>query len=318
MELSSCQHGFQHVARIHGSVCLASAYDGVQLIDKKDDPPVTVLHFFQHCLQPFLEFTPVLGSRHQGSHVQGEDGLLLQSFRHVPPDDPLGQAFYHGSLAHARLADEHRVVFSLPGQDPDHIPDLCVPADHRIQLLIPGPLHQVGTIFIQSIIGILRVVAGHPLIAPDRGQGLQEAVPCDIHFPKDGFHLFVGVLDQSQEKMFHRDILVSHLLGFILRMDQGVVQVLAYILAASLDLGPFSYGLFRPVDDQVLVDPHLLHQLQDQAVVLSEERVEQMLLLDLLVAVLHGDLLTVLNRLERFLRKFIYVHNIVLLYRVMA
>ena len=118
--------------------------------------------------------------------------------------------------------------------------------------------------------------------------------------------------------MFHRDILISHLLGFILRMDQGVVQVLAYILAASLDLGPFSYGLFRPVDDQVLVNPHLLHQLQDQAVVLSEERVEQMLLFDLLIAVLHGDLLTVLNRLERFLRKFIYVHNIVLLYRVMA
>ncbi len=77
VQLASCQHRFQHIARIHGSVRLACSHDGMQLVDKQDDPPVAFLHFLQDCLQPFLELSPVLRTRHQRPHIQGKYRLLF-------------------------------------------------------------------------------------------------------------------------------------------------------------------------------------------------------------------------------------------------
>ena len=119
----------------------------MQLINKQNNLPVALFYLFQHSLQPFLKFTPVLGSRHQGSHVQGKELLILQSVRDIPPHDSLGQTFHHGCLAHAGLTDKHRVVLRLTGEDTDNITNLAVTADNRVQLLVPGPLHQVISIF---------------------------------------------------------------------------------------------------------------------------------------------------------------------------
>ena len=58
-----------------------------------------------------------------GPHVQGEDGLVLQILG-TSPDNPLGQALGDSGFAHAGLADEYRIIFGLPAQNPDHIPDL--------------------------------------------------------------------------------------------------------------------------------------------------------------------------------------------------
>ena len=70
VQLASCQHGLQHVARIHGAVGLACAHDGVQLIDKQNDLSVAVLHFLQHRFQAFLKLAPVFGACHQRTHIQ--------------------------------------------------------------------------------------------------------------------------------------------------------------------------------------------------------------------------------------------------------
>ena len=85
----------------------------MQLIDEQNNLPVALFHFFQHSLQTFLKFTSVLGSCHQGSHIQGKELLILQSVRNIPPHDSLGQTFHHGCLAHAGLTDEHRVILRL-------------------------------------------------------------------------------------------------------------------------------------------------------------------------------------------------------------
>ena len=174
VELAPGQHGFQQVARVHGSLGLARPHNGVQLVDEQDDPALRLAHLVQDGLQPLLKLAPVLGARNQAAHVQGEDGLVLQAAGHVPLDDPLGQALGDGGLAHAGLADEDGVVFGLPGQNADDVPDLVVPADDRVQLVLPGPLHQVGAVLLQGVIGLLRVVAGDPLVAPDGGQGLHD------------------------------------------------------------------------------------------------------------------------------------------------
>ena len=113
MKFSSGQHRLEHIPGIHGSIRLSCAHNGVQFVNEQDDSAVTVLYFFQNCLQPFLKFAPVLGSSYQSAHIQGKYGLILQAFRHIPAHDTLRQAFHHRRLADARLADEHRVVLRL-------------------------------------------------------------------------------------------------------------------------------------------------------------------------------------------------------------
>ena len=166
----------------------------MQLIDKEDDLPFALFNFLQNSLQPFLELAPVLGSRHQRAHIQRKQLLILQSLGNIPADDPLCQSFYHRRLADARFSDQHRIILCLSGKDPDHVPDLRVPADDRIQLLIPGPVHKIHAVFIQSIIRRLRVIADHPLIAADGGQRLKEFIPVDPISPKQLLHRPVGLL----------------------------------------------------------------------------------------------------------------------------
>ena len=68
--------------------------------------------------------------------------MPLRLLRHVALGDALGQAFHDGGLAHAGLADEHRVVLGAPAQHLQHPADLLVPADDRVQLARrrPGPV----------------------------------------------------------------------------------------------------------------------------------------------------------------------------------
>ena len=158
VQLAPGQHGLQEVARIHGPLGLARAYDGMQLVDKQQDAALRLLHLVQNGLQPLLKFPPVLGPGDKGAHVQGKDGLVLQPCGHVPLDNPLGQSLGNGGLAHAGFADEDGVVLALPGQDADDIADFVVPADHRVQLVLPRPLHQVGAVLFQRLVGFLRVI----------------------------------------------------------------------------------------------------------------------------------------------------------------
>ena len=66
--------------------------------------------------------------------------LVLQTFRHVAADDPLGQAFDDGRLADTGLADQHGVVLGAARQHLDDAADLLVAADHRIELALRGEL----------------------------------------------------------------------------------------------------------------------------------------------------------------------------------
>ena len=117
--------------------------------------------------------------------------------------------------------------------------------------------------------------------------------------------------------MLYRYILVSHLLRLVLRMDQRLVKILAHKLLPALHLRALAQCFLCTVHDNVLVNPHLLHKLQDQAVVLGKKRIQKMLLLDLLIAVFHCCTLTVLDCLDRLLRKFIYIHSYSLLLKML-
>ena len=313
VELAPGQHGLEQVARVHAPLGLARPHDGVQLVDEQDDPALRLAHLVQDGLQPLLKLAPVLGARNQAAHVQGEDGLVLQRIGHVALDDPLGQPLSDGRLAHAGFTNQNRIVFCLSGQDADDVPDLVVPADHRVQLVLPGPLHQVGAVFLQGVVGLLRVVAGDPLVAPDGGQGLHDLFLCHVIGAEQLLQTAVGAVQQPQEDMLHRDILVLHGLGGGLGGFQGLVHVLGDIdlprlpaaaghLGQLLHLGGYRGGKAGHRH------AHGGQKLGNKALLVAQKGQEQVLLLDLLIAVFHGDILGPLNGGQGFLGKLVHVH----------
>jgi hypothetical protein len=58
-----------------------------------------------------------------------------------------------------------------------------------------------------------------------------------------------------------------------------------------------------------MVDIHTRQEPVDQAFILRQQTVKQMGLLQLLIAVFYGILLTILHSLHGFLREFIQIHN---------
>ena len=118
------------------------------------------------------------------------------------------------------------------------------------------------------------------------------------------------MLDQGQEQMLYRDIIVSQRLGFLFRAQQDLIQGVA-----DIDLGVGTLYLGQAVDLMLgvfckagRIDSHLFDQSADQGILQCQQRVQQVLLLDLLIAVFIGQLLTVVDGLYGLLCKFLNVH----------
>ncbi len=143
----------------------------MQLVNEQQNLPVALLNLGQHGFQALLKFTAELGARDEGAHVQGKDAAFFQVVRHVAAHDALGQAFGDGGLAHAGLANQHRVVLGLAAQDADDITDFAVTPDDRVQLLVARQQGQVAAVLGQRVIAVLGRVAGDPGRAAHLGQG---------------------------------------------------------------------------------------------------------------------------------------------------
>ena len=70
VQLAPGQHGLQHIARIHGPVCLAGSHDQMKFIDKQYNLAFAFPYLLQDSLQTFLEFAPVLRAGDQSAHIQ--------------------------------------------------------------------------------------------------------------------------------------------------------------------------------------------------------------------------------------------------------
>ena len=314
VELPSGQQRLQQVAGIHGALGLARSHDGVKLVDEQNDFALALFYLAQHGFQPLLKLAPELGAGDQGAHIQGKQLPVLQVVGHVPPDDPQGQALGDGGFAHAGFTDEHRIVFGFPRKDPDHVPDLRVAADYRIQLVVFRQLHQILAVFGQGIIGFLRGVAGDPGIAPDRSQHGQELVLCHAELLENTAHACVRLFQNRHHNVLHGNIFVLHPAGFPLSGGQILIHVAGHIdlpafPAGTGNPGQALYPLLHGVKQGVRVGSHLFHQLGNQAVLLLQQGANQVLLLDLHAVVLQRYILGLLDGLKRFLSKFLCVHS---------
>ena len=209
-QLAAGEHGFEHVARVHGALAgRTGPHNGVELVDERDDLSVGAGDLLQHGLQPLLELAPVLRAGNHAGQIQRDQTLVAQRFGHVAGDDALGEALDDGGLADAGFADEHRVVLGAPGQDLHNTPDLGVTADDRVDLALPRALGQVDAVLLQGLETGLGVLGGHPAVAGDLGQRVEQLRRLD----GQQVGLLLGDADQQ---VLGGDIVVPALVGEVL------------------------------------------------------------------------------------------------------
>jgi len=181
VQLAAGQRRLQHVARVHRALGRARADDGVQLVDEHDHLAIGRGDLFEDSLEALLELAAKLGACDQGRHVERDQALVLQSLGHVAVDDAPREPLDDGGLAHARIADEHRIVLRAPREHLNDAPDLLVAPDDRIELSLAGAIGQVVRIFFQRAELRLRVRRRHLVARAQRRQSLQNPLARRAH-----------------------------------------------------------------------------------------------------------------------------------------
>ncbi len=179
--------------------------------------------------------------------------------------DALGEAFRDRCLADARLADEHGVVLGAPRENLDDSPDLFVASDDGVELAFPGQLGQIAAVLLQRLVFGLGVLVGDSLVAPHLAQCVQQVFVGRCCVLED---LLVG---EREQQMLGRDVFVLEAPGFALRL----LEVLG----------------------------HSLEQRSSDALVLPDQRQQQVLGLDGLVSGFARELSSLLQSLECLLRE---------------
>jgi len=237
VQLPAGQHRLEEVGRVHGAFRGARPDHGMQLVDEEDHLALGIVDLLEDGLEALLELATILRTGNQRPEVERDDAFLLEALRHVAPDDALSEAFHHGRLADARLADQHRVVLGAPRQDLDDAADLIVAPDDRVQLAIARVLGQVAAVLLQRLVGGLGVLRGHPLAAADALQRLKDRLvvgPGSFH---DALRVAAG-LGRSEEQVLRRDVLVLEALCLVLGALHELTCTRVEGQTAALDAGP--------------------------------------------------------------------------------
>ena len=151
VQLAARQCRLQHVARVHCPFGLAGADHGVQFIDEQNYLAFLLGQIREHRLQALLEFAAKFRACNERTHVERENALVAQAFRHLAVDDALCQALDDGSLADPGFADEHRIVLGSALQDLNRAADLIVAADDRIEFPLGGAFRKIDAVLLQRL-----------------------------------------------------------------------------------------------------------------------------------------------------------------------
>ena len=117
-QLAAGEHRLEQVGGVDRALGGAGADDRVQLVHEQDHLALGLGDLLEHGLQPVLELAAVLGAGDQRADVERDHALALEALGHVARHDPLGEALGDGGLAHAGLADQHRVVLGAAARAP--------------------------------------------------------------------------------------------------------------------------------------------------------------------------------------------------------
>src|SRR5690606_1378902 len=100
----------------------------------------------EHALQTRRESAAVAAAGEQRAHVELIDSRVAQHLGYLAADDAERETLGDRGLAHARVADEQRIVLGTPAQDLDGALDLEVPPDQDVDLALLGLLVEVRAV----------------------------------------------------------------------------------------------------------------------------------------------------------------------------
>ncbi len=278
VQLTAGERGLQHVGRVHRPFGSPRPDQRVQLVDEHDVAAGGAGDLLQHRLQALLKFAAVLGARDEGTQVERDEVLLPERIGDVAVHDPLRQALDDRGLTHPRLADQDRVVLRAPRQHLHHAPDLLVPPDHRIELRLAGLLREVERETLERLVLLLGLLVGDAMRAAHSRERGEHIVPRHARRRQELPRGRTLLLSEGQEQMLGRDIRVAQPFCFLV----GAIEHLReFARQRRLDGDPL---LRRETVQLALrvgfelgdVQPRLLQQRDDDAVVLGEKGVEQM------------------------------------------
>ena len=137
LDFAARERRLEQVRRVRAALLIARPDDRVQLVDKENDAPERIFHFFEDRLEPLFEFASEFRAGNERAHIERDDLFILQAFGHVPFDDTERKSFDDRRFAYARIPDEDRIVLSAAREDLNNAPDFRVAADNRIQFAFP-------------------------------------------------------------------------------------------------------------------------------------------------------------------------------------
>ena len=297
-ELPAREGRLQHVRGVHRALGAAGADERVELVDEADDLAARLGDLAEHGLQAILELAAVLGPGDEGAQVERHEALPLQPLGDVPRDDALGESLDDGGLADARLADQDGVVLRPPREHLDDPADLVVAADHGIELALPRELRQVAAVALERLVLRLGVLVGDALGAADVDERPVERVLRDTGLPQDAARCPVALLGDRDEEVLGRAVVVLEPLHLLPGGVEDGLEPGAHVLPARpADLREAAdLGLDVP-PDRLRPGAELRQEGADDAILLLDEREQEMLGLELLVTLAIRQPLGGLNRL---------------------
>ena len=212
-QLAARQHRLQHVAGVHRTFGGARPHQRVQLVDERDDLAFAVDDLLQHGLHALLELAAVLRPGDHRPEIERDQPLVLQRFGNVAVDDALREPLDDGGLAHARLADQHRVVLGAARQHLDRPADLLVTPDHGVELAAARGLGEVAAVLLERLEGVLRVLVGDPLAPSHLRERAQDRIAGEARFQQDLSGAVIAARDHREQQVLGRDVLVGQGLG---------------------------------------------------------------------------------------------------------
>ena len=269
----------------------------MQLVDEQDHVAV-LLHLIQRVFDALLELAAVLGARHHAAQIQGQHALVQQLLRHVAGGDALRQTLGDSGLAHARLADEHRVVLAAAGQDLDDPLDLLIAPDDGIQLAAAGGLGQIAGVLRQSLVLLVALAAGGRT-GGSLGRGLRllqngtvHLVGVNAHSPQDTKPHVAALAEQPHQQVPGADRGGAHTGGLGHRQLHHALGAGRQTLAGCRAGHALAHAALQHGADHLIGHTELGQHAVRHAVLLAEQTQQQVLGADVAVTQLLGGLLT--------------------------
>jgi hypothetical protein len=224
-----------------------------------------------------------------------------------PVDHALRQALDDGGLAHARVADQGRVVLGAAGKDLHDAADLFVTSDDRVELALAGRGGQIAPVTLERLVSLFRILGGDALAAAHLSQGAQDGIFGETKLGQAfAFHAF----GQRQQDMLGGDIVVLHAACVAFCGLQGIAGRTrkTYLRRAAVDLGTALQVVIDIAAQTGGAAGDLDHDGRDDPFGLLQQRQQQMPGLDILMAQFLSERLGLNNGFLSFLCIPVQIH----------